>query len=267
MIRVFSFVASCAGEASRTLRYSDALAAVLTKKAEAIGESVSYRRMTGADLRIDYCRSCSSCFTKGFCPLDSVDDMPSLKRALLESDIILFGTPVYLSDLSGLAKCVIDRLSYWTHRFELAGKVGFAFAVTSNSFGPETAEHVKHFLTYTGLTMIRSAYATTTKGHPNLYLEQELQPELEAIADELLSAWRDPGAFVTPLMEAMLFSRNQLNQKARRLADLISGQPWNETLVCEARGIADYPSMKALVSERKGRSWDEGSEEQSDGNN
>ena len=267
MIKVFSFVASCAGEESRTLRYSDALAAVLAKKAEAIGERISYRRMTGADLRIDYCRSCSSCFRQGVCPLDSVDDMPTLKRALLESDIILFGSPVYLSDLSGLAKCVIDRLSYWAHRFELVGKVGFAFAVTSNSFGSETAEHMKRFLTYLGVTTIRSAHAVTTVGHPNVYLEQEMQPELEAIADELLSAWQDPGAIVTPHQEAMLFSRNHLNRNARRRADLIGIRPWNETEVCEARGIADYPSMKELVSQRKGRSWDEDSVEQSDGNN
>ena len=257
MIKVFSFVASCAGEKSRTARYSDALAAVLQKKAEASGERVQYERMTGADLRIEFCRSCESCFARGVCPLDSVDDMPVLKRKLLESDIILFGSPVYMADMSGLAKCVVDRLSYWTHRFELAGKVGFAFATTSSSFGPETAEHMKALLSYTGLTLVRSACAVTVAGHPNLYLEQELAPQLDAVADELLSAWRDPAPYVTPKQEMMLVTRNRIDRRARSFADLIDSQPRNETQVCEARGIAKFPSFAAMVAQMKGRTWDD----------
>lgn len=256
MIRVFSFVASCAGETSRTVRYSDALAEVLTKKAEARGEQIVYERMTGADLRIEFCRSCNSCFEKGICPMDSKDDMPVLKQKLLQNDIILFGSPVYLADMSGLAKCVLDRISYWTHRFELAGKVGFTFATTSYSFGPETAEHMKFLLSYTGLVLIRAAHAVTTSGHPNLYLAQDMEPELDTIAEELLAAWQDPAAFVTPRQEGMLVGRNHLDRRARKFADLIGSQPRDETLVCEARKIADFPSFAQMVSQRKGRTWD-----------
>ena len=257
MIRVFSFVASCAGEKSNTLRYSDELAAALTKKAEAAGEQVVYERMTGADLRIDFCRSCSSCFKKGVCPLDQTDDMPKLKQKLLESDVIFFGSPVYLGDMSGMAKCVLDRISYWAHRFELAGKLGVTFATTSNSFGQSTADHLKDLLTYTGLTVVHSAYAVTASGHPNIYLEQEMGPELDTIADKLMEAWQAPARFVTPKQEAMRVTRNRINKRARIFADLINDQPWDETVVCETRKIADFSSFADMVVTMKGRIWDD----------
>ncbi|MBQ9612647.1 MAG: flavodoxin family protein [Lachnospiraceae bacterium] len=257
MIKVFSFVASGAGEESRTARYSDALAAALAKKAMSAGERIDYERMTGADLRIGFCRSCNSCFTKGVCPMDQADDLPILKQKLLESDVIFFGTPVYLADISGITRCVLDRISYWSHRFELAGKLGVTFATTSNSFGQATADRLKDMLTYTGLTVVHSGYAVTTAGHPNVYVDQEIEPEMDAIADTIMAAWKDPRPFITPFQEAMLISRNRINKRARSFADLIDGQPWDETVVCEARGFATLPSFADLVMKMKDRNWDD----------
>jgi multimeric flavodoxin WrbA len=257
MIRVFSFVASCAGENSRTARYSDALAETLKRKAEEAGEEIVYDRMTGADIRIEFCRSCSSCFKKGICPLDQTDDMPKLKRKMLESDIIFFGSPVYIGEMSGVAKCVMDRISYWAHRFELAGKLGVTFATTSNSGGQSTADHLKHMLMHTGVTVVHSSYAVTTNGHPNIYLRAEMDPELDAIADSLMEAWVDPAQFVTPQQEAIRLVRNRINKRARTFADLINDQPWEETVVCETRKIAEYPSYADIVMKMKGRTWDD----------
>ena len=42
-----------------------------------------------------------------------------------------------------MAKCVLDRISYWAHRFELAVKLGITFAAASNSFGQSTADRLK----------------------------------------------------------------------------------------------------------------------------
>ena len=112
-MKIFSFAASCAGERSHTAAFSDILAEAFIERAARDGETVEYERMTGAEVRVDYCRSCLSCFLKGFCPLDRSDDMGMLKRKMLEADILFFGTPVYLWQMSGIAKSVIDRISYW----------------------------------------------------------------------------------------------------------------------------------------------------------
>ena len=56
MIRVFSFVGSCAGEASHTKELSDRLAAALSAKAGERGEGLSYDCVTADQLRVAFCR-------------------------------------------------------------------------------------------------------------------------------------------------------------------------------------------------------------------
>ena len=158
MIKIFSFAASCAGKGSHTAAFSDVLAQSFTELAEAEGETVAYECMTGADVRVDYCRSCISCFIKGFCPLDRSDDMELLKRKMLEADILFFGTPVYLWQMSGIAKSVIDRISYWAHRMELFGKPCLVYSTTDSSHGPEVSKELSTLLRFTGAVEIGRAH-------------------------------------------------------------------------------------------------------------
>lgn len=247
MIRVFSFVGSCAGKQSQTRRYSDLLAEALRRKAEAIGETVSYECMTGDMLRVEYCRSCGSCFSRGFCPLDEKDDMALLKRKMLDCDIFFFGTPVYMADMSGIAKSVIDRTSYWAHRFELAGKAGAVFATTSATAGMETAERITYMLRQTGLVIVHTGQAVTRRGHPNIHLEEEMAEPLEKAAEELLKAWRDPAECVFPTQDQTLRIRSAIYRQERKFYDLIGKEPENEILVWESRHIGDYPSFAAMT--------------------
>jgi len=176
MIRIFSWIGSCAGKASKTLRYSNRLAETVQKKAEGIGEAVSYEYMTGDMLRLDYCRSCNNCFMKGKCPLDSQDDMGILKQKLLDCDILFIGSPVYMGGMSAITKNVIDRIAYWSHRFELTGKVGAVFATTSASYGSETADQLAFLARMNGVVVAHTGYATLNAGSPNLYLDEVMLP-------------------------------------------------------------------------------------------
>lgn len=247
MIRIFSFVASCAGKQSKTLRYSDRLAEVFSGIASEEGEEVIYEKMTGDELDIRFCRSCNSCFVKGECPLDSLDDMPILKEKILKSDIFFFGTPVYLNQMSGLAKSVLDRISYWAHRFELTGKPTVAFATTSNSAGAETANALGDLLLYTGAPVVARGYARLSGSGINLYRDAELLPELEKISRDLMSAWKDPSAFLTPLQESAFLFRMKTNKRNRALADLIESDPWDEVVVCERRGMDRFESFAKMT--------------------
>ena len=66
-------------------------------------------------LRFEGCRSCFACKRKdgrfvGRCALRD-DATPVLERAS-ESDVVLLGSPVYLSSLSGLMKSFFERLVF-----------------------------------------------------------------------------------------------------------------------------------------------------------
>jgi NAD(P)H-dependent FMN reductase len=68
------------------------------------------------DLDPEQCRGCLSCFVKGeeYCPVK--DDASNLEQKMQDADGVIFATPVYGMQVSGLMKVFIDRHSYIFHR-------------------------------------------------------------------------------------------------------------------------------------------------------
>jgi multimeric flavodoxin WrbA len=60
------------------------------------------------EIDMEQCRGCNSCFGKRKqCVID--DDLFSLFDKLENADALVFGTPNYFNNVSGLMKCFIDR--------------------------------------------------------------------------------------------------------------------------------------------------------------
>ena len=237
MIKIFAFAASCAVNESHTAKMADTIAEAIAKKAEAAGESVSYECMTGADVRIDYCRSCTSCFRKGICPLDSVDGCGELKRKILDCDIFLFGSPVYLWSMSGIAKSLLDRISYWTHRFELIGKPCVVFSSTDTSHGPEVAEELGRLLSFTGAVIVNGGCST--------YKGAEQDPD--DIADRALALYREPASGVTPLQQGAFLARVIMTRKAFRRLDPDGPEFWDEFRTFRERKLDRYVLLTEAI--------------------
>jgi len=240
MIRIFSFIGSMAGEKSGTARYSDELAGAVSELAKKEGEEVSYERITGKEVRVDYCLSCLNCFKKGVCPLDSRDDMAMLKKKMLECDILFVGSPVYMGDMSGITKSVVDRTAYWAHRYEMAGKPAAVFTTTDSSHGPETAERLADALNYSGLLTVHTGYARRGMTlHPNLYLKNDMEPVWQEAAEKLLGALRSPASYVTEMDELKFRTRKVLMKRAQAFAKATGLAPWDECTVYWERGITE----------------------------
>ena len=60
------------------------------------------------DKKIDYCTGCDYCKINNKCHIE--DDMVLLTSKVKEADGIIMSSPVYLGDMTGLAKSFIDRL-------------------------------------------------------------------------------------------------------------------------------------------------------------
>lgn len=63
------------------------------------------------DKNIQHCTGCLSCHDKPECVID--DDMTQIRAKMLNSDVIVIGTPNYFGNVSGLLKDFVDR----THPF------------------------------------------------------------------------------------------------------------------------------------------------------
>jgi multimeric flavodoxin WrbA len=86
------------------------------------------------DYRIETCRGCCVCFERGeeFCPLR--DDRDLLIKKIEDSDGVVFATPNYSFQVSGLMKVFLDRLGFAFHRPRFHG-IAFTSIVTQGIFG------------------------------------------------------------------------------------------------------------------------------------
>jgi multimeric flavodoxin WrbA len=78
------------------------------------------------------CRGCRVCFDEGEdrCPLN--DGLRAIKAKMDAADGLIVASPVYVNDVSGVAKNWIDRLAYVCHRPEFAGKCAYLLATVGN---------------------------------------------------------------------------------------------------------------------------------------
>lgn len=109
-----------------------------------IGDNIQFDIFCFEDHIINVCKGCDNCFINGDCKLDKFDDMKCLKRKLLQSDCIIFGTPVYMVNIASPMKIIVDRLSYWSHTFPLRGKIYVPIVTTSRSGEDKTLDYMIH---------------------------------------------------------------------------------------------------------------------------
>lgn len=79
---------------------------VLSKIYESI-ESGSKELILLKDKTIKFCKGCLTCYTKPGCTIK--DDMEAILPKILESDVLVLGTPNYYENVSGLMKNFMDR--------------------------------------------------------------------------------------------------------------------------------------------------------------
>jgi len=67
-----------------------------------------------AKLKINRCIGCQVCHSNGHnlkCVYDDKDDVRNIFNKMIEADIIVFATPIYLFSMSGLMKTFLDRIN------------------------------------------------------------------------------------------------------------------------------------------------------------
>jgi multimeric flavodoxin WrbA len=97
------------------------------------------------DLNIRECDGCHACWKGKKCSKD--DDMSDIYPAIIRSDVIIFGTPVYWYGPTALTKAFIDRFVYFNcpeNRQKIKG-ISAVLAVPFEEDDPETARGVIEF--------------------------------------------------------------------------------------------------------------------------
>ncbi len=96
-----------------------------------LGKEHEIESLQLADLDIRPCRGCRACFDRGEDACPAKDDLLGLHEKILAADCVILSSPVYVNDVSGTVKTLIDRLAfvchrpqYWTTPFYLLSTTG-----------------------------------------------------------------------------------------------------------------------------------------------
>ncbi|EKF84761.1 flavodoxin family protein [Methanobacterium formicicum] len=149
-MRIFGFIGSPLKNKSNTYT----LTKMMLDKLQDIDGNLKYDLFTAEDVNIMSCKGCWSCMSSGFCPLDERDDMGVLKKKMLESNLIIWGSPVYAMQVSGQMKTFLDRLAHWYHTLRLAGKPGVTVSTTAGSGLEEVHGYLRVVLNATGVKVV-----------------------------------------------------------------------------------------------------------------
>ena len=108
----------------------------LLKRIESFFGDYQVEFLSIKDFDIKPCIGCENCLRRGNCNIK--DEANILLTKISESDGIIICTPVYLRQISGYLKVLIDRGCAWYHRSPLVGKPIF-FVTTTQVTGSKQA--------------------------------------------------------------------------------------------------------------------------------
>jgi multimeric flavodoxin WrbA len=105
-----------------------------------------------SELNLQACSGCYVCQSRGeqYCPLK--DDRADLVRKMQEADGVIFVSPAYTANVTGLMKNMMDRIAYTAHRPAFLGKPAMLVA-TASSFTGDTLKALSWF-GYTGFEIV-----------------------------------------------------------------------------------------------------------------
>ena len=95
---------------------SDLLLCRALAGAESAGANTEYLRLP--DYKVSPCIECNACYATGLCKVQ--DDYQQLLKKILDTDHLIFATPIFFMTVCAQAKMLIDRCQcLWAHKYVL----------------------------------------------------------------------------------------------------------------------------------------------------
>ncbi|HUU74536.1 MAG TPA: flavodoxin family protein [Methanoregulaceae archaeon] len=112
-------------------------------RCEKAGISTEFVSLSGKEIKP--CLGCEKCKEKDWCVIQN-DDWGEIMQKVLDSEVLVIGSPTYYFDVCGHLKNFIDRTYSLYHQRKLAGRKAVAVAVCANKGGARTIETLEGFL-------------------------------------------------------------------------------------------------------------------------
>ena len=188
------------------------------------------------DYRIGPCMGCNSCFSKTKCIYD--DDIHLLQRKILESDIFIIASPVYIHYMTGDLKLILDRTAWWAHTLRLQGKPVVVLSTCSTNGNKTVIEPLSNIITYMGGNVIATANAAEI---PDQISNNDWMEEVANEISERIKYYSEKPPQSNPYIEKVFAITKPITEQQIMLGDEYKeGQYWKETGMIQYQTFQEY---------------------------
>ncbi len=158
-----------------------------------------------SDYNIGICRGCKACFNYGEerCPLK--DDRDVLIQKMDDADAVVFASPNYSWQVSGLMKVFLDRIGFVFHRPRFHGKVATPIVVQGIMFGGRIRKYLQFMAGGLGFKVVKGSVIHTLEPMTDKALKQ-MDETLAEQAQRFHAQLLRP-AYATPSLFALMMFR------------------------------------------------------------
>ncbi len=184
-MKILGINGSPRGERSATLQ----LITAVLEGAKEKGAEVDVVNLIDLDIR--FRNACSACFQEGRCVEE--DDFPELYKRIKAADGLVLGSPVYIDQITGQMKLLIDRMADGIQCQALSGKYGCSVSTSGDHAEQAVVTYLNHFLQMLGATPVGGVGVATRKDQNALTRAEEDARELgKTLAEAILTRRRYP---------------------------------------------------------------------------
>ena len=216
-------------------------------------DNIEYEIVRLSDYNLKICKGCKLCLDRGeeLCPLK--DDRNELIGKIVNSDGVVFASPNYSFDVSGLMKVFLDRLGYIFHRPQFFGKAFTSIVVQGVYRGKKIVEYFSFIGNALGFNVVKGCCLNSLEP-----MTEKEQKNIDKILDKLSrkfystlikKEYPSPGIF-----ELMIF------RMARTSMKLLLDESWRDYTYYKENGWFEtdyyYPVKLNPVKNLTGKFFD-----------
>jgi len=185
------------------------------------------------DADLEQCRGCYTCFERGeeHCPIK--DDAALLEEKMHDADGVVFATPVYGLQVSGLMKVFIDHHSYIFHRPRFFRQKALLLTSAGVMGNKEVLEYLDTVARIWGFEVVARAgiVSHANMGSLPAYRVRENEEKVQAAATAFLAALQrgtrsKPGLFDVMAFHMMRATFDELGERSPADHAYWTGQGW-----------------------------------------
>jgi multimeric flavodoxin WrbA len=155
---------------------------VILKRCEDAGIETEFISLAGK--KISPCIGCEKCKEKKWCVIEN-DDWGEVIQSVLDSEVLIIGSPTYYFDVCGHVKNFIDRTYSLYHDRKLSGRKGIAVAVQASKGANRTIQTLEGFLSTHEFASLGSVKGTGYK-EGSVLNDAEAVEKAQKIGDKIV---------------------------------------------------------------------------------